>query len=56
MPCPRCHSLTFAETFYDPQDDMGQLSFEGLRCPVCGEILDPLILENRGTFQSTLVH
>ena len=56
MQCPRCHSLTIAERFYDYQDDMGQFSFEGLRCPVCGEILDPLILQNRGILQSTLVH
>ena len=56
MQCPRCASLMIGEKFYDLQDDTGRFSFEGLRCLVCGEILDPLIVENRGVFQSTLVH
>ena len=56
MRCPRCESLMVNESFYDLLDDTGQLSFEGLRCLVCGEVLDPLILKNREEFQSTLVH
>ena len=56
MQCPRCIGLMVGENFFDAQDDTGQLSFEGLRCLVCGEILDPLIIENRAILQSTLVH
>ena len=41
---------------FDAQDEAGQLPFEGLLCLVCGENLDPLILENRTILQSTLVH
>jgi hypothetical protein len=33
--------------FQDLLDDTGRLHFEGLRCLVCGEVLDPVILHNR---------
>ena len=56
MQCPRCVGLMIGEKFCDFQDDTGQLCFEGLRCLVCGEILDPLIIENRAILHSTLVH
>ena len=56
MQCQRCEGLMVSERFYDLLDDTGRLHFEGLRCLVCGEILDSLILENRTILQSTLVH
>ena len=42
MNCDRCHSPMVHQKFYDPQ---GQ--FWGWRCVLCGDIVDPLILENR---------
>ena len=45
--CPRCHNLMVEETFVDLQAESGGGSFMGWRCIICGEILDPLILQNR---------
>ena len=56
MQCQRCDGLMVSERFYDLRDDTGRLHFEGLRCLVCGEILDTLILKNRNIHQTTLVH
>lgn len=36
------------ERFYDWMSGSGCLEFEGVRCLVCGEIVDPLIIEHRG--------
>ena len=45
MVCPRCDGLMLQEVFVDfaGTDD----SFEGWRCLVCGEIVDPVIASNR---------
>lgn len=45
--CDRCGGLVVSERFYDWMSDSGSLDFEGLRCLVCGEIVDPLILVHR---------
>jgi hypothetical protein len=42
MKCPRCSGMMSNEKFYGPGEP-----FWGWRCAFCGEILDPLILENR---------
>ena len=47
MNCPRCGGLMTGDWFLDLQDDTGRFHFEGLRCLVCGEVLDPVILHNR---------
>jgi len=47
MNCPRCGGFMTGDWFQDLQDDTGRLHFEGLRCLVCGEVLDPVILHNR---------
>jgi len=47
MGCPRCHNLMVEEMFVDLQASPGVWSFTGWRCVSCGEILDPIILENR---------
>lgn len=47
MKCPRCKGLMIEDWFQDLMDETGQMSFEGYRCPACGEVLDPLILQNR---------
>ena len=56
MQCQRCNGLMVLERFDDIRDDTGQINFEGLRCLLCGEIVDPMILTNRMTTGSLLVH
>jgi hypothetical protein len=46
--CPRCGGLMVIDRFEDLLDDTDRLRFLGLRCLVYGEILDPLVLLNRG--------
>jgi hypothetical protein len=36
-----------ADRFTDLLDETGQITFGGLRCVSCGEIVDPVILSNR---------
>jgi hypothetical protein len=40
--CLRCRGVMIHDTFYGSQ---GQ--FRGRKCLICGEIVDPVILENR---------
>lgn len=47
MECERCHAPMLEEVFEDVQADSWLLGFHGWRCPVCGNILDPVILANR---------
>ena len=44
MTCNRCKSPMSMEIFYG---NGGGETFSGWRCIFCGEIVDPLILENR---------
>ena len=43
------------EVFEDLLDDTGSLSFKGWRCLICGEILDPVIANNRWAHPEPLV-
>ncbi|NOT23529.1 MAG: hypothetical protein HOP22_12510 [Nitrospiraceae bacterium] len=43
--CPRCSGLMVAEWYEDLSDYTAQ------RCVQCGEIVDPVILRNRGAQQ-----
>ena len=43
MKCHRCSNHMVYEKFYGPHEH-----FWGWRCIFCGEIIDPVILENRG--------
>jgi hypothetical protein len=47
MGCPRCHNLMMEEMFVDWETSPRVSSFRGWRCVICGEILDPIILQNR---------
>ena len=49
MQCPRCAGNMVPEIFQDMWDDTGRISFYGYRCVICGEILDPVIMQNRQT-------
>jgi len=44
MKCHRCESIMIYQKFYGPQEH-----FWGWRCIWCGDIVDSLILENRGS-------
>lgn len=45
--CDRCGGLLVLTFYQDLQDDTGQIDIAALRCTMCGEVIDPLILENR---------
>jgi hypothetical protein len=40
--CDRCMGVMISDTFYGFQG-----RFRGWKCLICGEIVDPVILENR---------
>ena len=56
MQCSRCGGLMVIERFDDLQSATWQLYFYGLRCLLCGEIIDPIILLNRAAIGSSFVH
>lgn len=45
--CARCGGLMVLEHYMDLQDDTGQIDVTALRCTSCGEVIDPVILQNR---------
>jgi hypothetical protein len=46
--CPRCNGLMVAEWCQDLSDHRAQ------RCVQCGEVIDPVILENRLQYGMTI--
>jgi len=47
MSCSRCEGLMVIEQCFDFMDDTGHLDFMARRCVQCGEVIDPVILQNR---------
>ena len=45
--CARCRGLLVADDSMDVHDDTGQVTFHAQRCVQCGEVVDPVILQNR---------
>jgi hypothetical protein len=45
--CDRCGGLLLLTYYQDLHDDTGQIDIWALRCSVCGEVIDPVILKNR---------
>src|SRR5438093_13172092 len=45
--CSRCGGLMVIEQCFDIQDDTGQLDVMARRCVHCGEVIDPVIEQNR---------
>jgi hypothetical protein len=45
--CWRCRGLMVVESCYDFASDTGQLDCLARRCVQCGEVIDPVILQNR---------
>lgn len=40
--CSRCGGNMIHESFFGPNEQ-----FTGLKCVICGEVIDPVILQNR---------
>lgn len=47
MPCQRCHSLMFPIDLLDEAGGLVHQRAEAWRCFACGDIIDPVISENR---------
>jgi hypothetical protein len=54
MECERCHAMMIEESFDDVKADTWLMEFRGWRCPLCGNVLDPVILANRATIHGVL--
>jgi uncharacterized Zn finger protein len=52
MNCLRCAGLMVRD---DLQDETGLERFAAWRCVICGEVLDPVILENRSAAPNLMV-
>ncbi|MCA9463032.1 MAG: hypothetical protein KC590_12970 [Nitrospira sp.] len=46
MHCPRCAGTMVVDHFVDLATS-GEIWMPGWRCLMCGEVIDPLILQNR---------
>lgn len=55
MKCLKCKGLLSKETFYAPKGESALDRFEGLKCTACGEIIDPVILQNRKTLPHPII-
>ena len=47
--CSRCGGLMVQDFCLDVLGNIGEAEFAAKRCVQCGEIVDPVILRNRGT-------
>ena len=47
MPCRRCRGLMVPDYDYDLCADPGSYLVSAWRCICCGDIVDPVILQNR---------
>ena len=49
--CTRCGGLMVTDFYMDLLFCVGETQFAAQRCVQCGEVVDPVILRNRGTKQ-----
>ena len=49
--CTRCGGLMVNDFCLDVLNNTGESEFAAKRCVQCGEVVDPVILQNRGTRQ-----
>lgn len=52
MTCERCDGLMVGEWFCDLEATGDDICVEGYRCLLCGELVDAVILKNRGARRS----
>lgn len=55
MNCDRCQGLMVADDLLDIQESYLPMWMRGLRCVACGNIVDPLIDQNRMSRQNGLM-
>ncbi len=54
IPCPRCQGLMAPESCFNVNYDAGDMEILTWRCLQCGELIDPVILQNRENPPQTL--
>ena len=52
--CSRCGGLMVQDFCLDVLSSIGESKFAAKRCVQCGEVVDPVILRNRGTRQEPM--
>ena len=52
--CTRCGGLMVSDFCMDVLGNIGEAEFAAKRCVQCGEVVDPVILRNRGTRQDPM--
>ena len=52
--CTRCCGLMVQDFCLDMLGNIGESEFAAKRCVQCGEVVDPVILRNRGTRQEPM--
>jgi Pyruvate/2-oxoacid:ferredoxin oxidoreductase delta subunit len=52
--CTRCGGLMVQDFCLDVLGSIGEAEFAAKRCVQCGEVVDPVILRNRGTRQEPM--
>jgi hypothetical protein len=52
--CTRCGGLMVNDFCLDVLGSIGEAEFAAKRCVQCGEVVDPVILRNRGTRQEPM--
>jgi hypothetical protein len=52
--CARCGGLMVSDFCLDVLGNIGESEFAAKRCVQCGEVVDPVILRNRGTSQEPM--
>ena len=53
--CVRCGGLMVNDSYMDLLNSVGESKFAAKRCVQCGEVVDPVILRNRGDRQEPMV-
>ena len=52
--CVRCGGLMVNDSYIDLLNSFGESKFVAKRCVQCGEVVDPVILQNRGARQEPM--
>jgi len=52
--CDRCGGFMVNDSYLDLLNTDGESNFAAKRCVLCGEVVDPVILRNRGARQEPM--
>jgi hypothetical protein len=53
--CTRCGGFMVNDSYLDLLNTVGESKFAAKRCVQCGEVVDPVILRNRGARQEPVI-